>query len=52
MTARKIVQPFPNVTPEADGMGAALVSAQILLPGLIPCGGDGRPYTVLLETLP
>lgn len=47
MTARKIAQPFPIVTPETDAMEAAQVMAEKRLPGLIVCGDDGRPYTVL-----
>jgi len=47
MTARMIAQPFPIVTPETDAMEAAQVMAEKRLPGLIVCGDDGRPYTVL-----
>ena len=47
MTARKIAQPFPIVTPETDAMQAAQTMAEKRLPGLIVCGDDGRPYTVL-----
>ena len=47
MTARKIAQPFPIVTPETDAMEAAQVMGEKRLPGLIVCGDDGRPYTVL-----
>jgi CBS domain-containing protein len=47
MTARKIAQPFPIVTPDTDAMEAAQVMAHRHLPGLIVCGDDGRPYTVL-----
>ena len=47
MTARKIAQPFPVVTPETDAMAAAQMMAEKHLPGLIVCGDDGRPFTVL-----
>ena len=47
MTARKIARPFPVVTPETDAMEAAQAMAERRLPGLIVCGEDGRPYTVL-----
>jgi CBS domain-containing protein len=47
MTARKLAQPFPIVTPETDAMEAAQTLAAQRLPGLIVCGDDGRPYTIL-----
>lgn len=47
MTARKLVQPFPLVTPDTDAMEAAQTLAAKRLPGLIVCGEDGRPYTIL-----
>lgn len=47
MTARKLAQPFPIVTPDTDAMEAARTMAAQHLPGLIVCGDDGRPYTVL-----
>jgi CBS domain-containing protein len=47
MTARKLAQPFPIVTPETDAMEAAQIMAAKRLPGLIVCRDDGRPYTVL-----
>jgi CBS domain-containing protein len=47
MTARKLAQPFPIVTPETDAMEAAQIMAAQRLPGLIVCSDDGRPYTVL-----
>jgi len=47
MTARKLAQPFPIVTPETDAMEAARTLAAQRLPGLIVCGDDGRPYTIL-----
>lgn len=47
MTARKIVRPFPIVTPDTDAMQAARTLAAQRLPGLIVCSDDGRPYTIL-----
>jgi len=47
MTARKLAQPFPLVTPETEAMEAARLMAEKRLAGLIVCGEDGRPYTVL-----
>jgi CBS domain-containing protein len=47
MTARKLAQPFPIVTPETDAMEAAQKLAAERLPGLIVCRDDGRPYTIL-----
>lgn len=47
MTARKLAQPFPIITPETDAMEAAQTMAALRLPGLIVCDQDGRPYTVL-----
>jgi len=47
MTARVLAQPFPIVTPETDAMEAARMLAALRLPGLIVCGDDGRPYTIL-----
>jgi CBS domain-containing protein len=47
MTARKLAQPFPLVTPDTDAMEAAQAMAAQHLPGLIVCGDDGRPYTIL-----
>jgi len=47
MTARKLAQPFPIVTPETDAMEVAQTLAAQRLPGLIVCGDDGRPYTIL-----
>jgi CBS domain-containing protein len=47
MTARKLVQPFPVVTPDTDAMEAAQTMAAKHLPGLIVCREDGRPYTIL-----
>lgn len=47
MTARKLAQPFPVVTPDTDAMDAAQTLAAHRLPGLIVCHDDGRPYTIL-----
>jgi CBS domain-containing protein len=47
MTARKLAQPFPIVTPETDAMEAVRTLAALRLPGLIVCRDDGRPYTIL-----
>jgi len=47
MSARKLAQPFPIVTPDTDAMEAAQTMAAQRLPGLIVCGDDGRPYTIL-----
>jgi len=47
MSARKLAQPFPIITPETEAMEAARLMAEKRLAGLIVCGEDGRPYTVL-----
>lgn len=47
MSARTLAEPFPIVTPETDAMEAAQVMAEQHLAGLIVCGENGRPYTVL-----
>ena len=47
MTARKLAQPFPIVTPETETVEAAQLMAERQLAGLIVCDKDGRPYTVL-----
>jgi CBS domain-containing protein len=47
MRARDLARPFPLVTPETEAMAAAQAMAAERLPGLIVCGDDGRPYTVL-----
>jgi CBS domain-containing protein len=47
MTARALVQPFPIVTPDTNAMEAATTLAAQRLPGLIVCGDDRRPYTIL-----
>ncbi|MBA2574093.1 MAG: CBS domain-containing protein [Nocardioidaceae bacterium] len=47
MRARNLAEPFPTVSLDADAMAAARAMAAERLPGLIVCGDDGRPYTVL-----
>ena len=47
MRARDLAEPFPVVTLETDAMEAARLMADRRLPGLIVCGADGHPYTVL-----
>src|SRR5665647_2785094 len=47
MTARKLAQQFPIVTPDTDAMDAAQTMARLRWPGLIVSGDDGRPYTIL-----
>ena len=47
MRARELAEPFPTVTIDADAMAAAQQMAAQRLPGLIVCGQDGMPYTVL-----
>ena len=47
MRARNLAQQLAVVTPDTDAMEAARVMAERRLPGLIVCGEDGRPYTVL-----
>ena len=47
MRARDLARPFPTVTPDTEAMDAARAMAGERLPGLIVCGEDGRPYTVL-----
>ena len=47
MRARDLAQQLAVVTPDTDAMEAARVMAEKRLPGLIVCGEDGRPYTVL-----
>ncbi|MBA2446114.1 MAG: CBS domain-containing protein [Nocardioidaceae bacterium] len=47
MRARDLAEPFPTVSLDADAMAAAQTMAAARLPGLIVCGDDGRPYTVL-----
>ena len=47
MRACDLAQQLAVVTPDTDAMEAARVMAENRLPGLIVCGEDGRPYTVL-----
>lgn len=47
MRARDIAGPFPTVSLDADAMAAVRTMAAERAPGLIVCGDDGRPYTVL-----
>ena len=47
MRARELAEPFPVVTLETEAMEAARLMGERRLPGLIVCGTDGRPYTVL-----
>lgn len=47
MTARKLAQPFPMITADTEAMEGARLIAEKGLAGLIVCGEDGRPYTVL-----
>jgi predicted transcriptional regulator len=47
MRARDIAEPFPTVSLDADAMAAVRTMAAERAPGLIVCGDDGRPYTVL-----
>jgi hypothetical protein len=47
MHAGDLAQPFPIVGLDTDAMEAARAMAAARLPGLIVCGDDGRPYTIL-----
>ena len=47
MRARDLAEEFPVVDLDTDAMAAARLMGQKRLPGLIVCGNDGRPYTVL-----
>jgi CBS domain-containing protein len=47
MRARDLAEPFPTVAVDADAMAAAQQMAARRQPGLIVCGEDGMPYTVL-----
>lgn len=47
MRARELARPFPVVFPDTDASDAARAMAAERLPGLIVCGDDGRPWTVL-----
>jgi len=47
MRARELAEPFPTLAVQADAMDAAREMARQRLPGLIVCGTDGMPYTIL-----
>ena len=47
MRARDLAEPFPVVSLETDALEAARLMAGQRLPGLIVCGADGLPFTVL-----
>ena len=47
MRARDLAEPFPIVDLDTNAMEAARLLGAKRLPGLIVCGKDGRPYTVL-----
>ena len=47
MRARDLAAPFPTVSLDDDAMAAARTMAAERAPGLIVCGEDGHPYTVL-----
>ena len=47
MRAGQLAQPFPIVGLDTEAMEAARAMAAARLPGLIVCGDDGRPYTIL-----
>jgi CBS domain-containing protein len=47
MRARDLAEPFPVVNLETSALDAARLMAERRLPGLIVCGADGQPYTVL-----
>ncbi len=47
MRARDLAEPFPVVTLQTGALEAARLMAERRLPGLIVCGTDGQPYTVL-----
>ena len=47
MRARDLAELFPVVNLETDALEAARLMADRRLPGLIVCGADGRPFTVL-----
>ncbi len=47
MRAGQLAQPFPVVGLDTEAMEAARAMAAARLPGLIVCGDDGRPYTIL-----
>lgn len=47
MRARDLTEAYPTVNLDTDAMEAAQMMAGQRLPGLIVCGDDRRPYTVL-----
>lgn len=47
MRARDLAKPFPTVSVDDDAMAAAQRMAAERMPGLIVCGADGAPYTIL-----
>ena len=47
MRARDLANPFPTVSVDDDAMDAAQRMAAERMPGLIVCGPDGLPYTIL-----
>jgi CBS domain-containing protein len=47
MRAGDLAQPFPVVTPDTEALVAAQTMAGARLPGLIVCGDDGHPDTLL-----
>ena len=47
MRARELAEPFPTLAVDDDAIEAAQEMARQRLPGLIVCGTDGMPYTIL-----
>jgi hypothetical protein len=47
MRAGDLAQSFETVTPDTEAMAAAQFMAAARLPGLIVCGDDQRPYTIV-----
>ncbi len=47
MRAGDLAQPFATVTPDTGALAATQAMAAARQPGLIVCGDDGRPYTIL-----
>lgn len=47
MRAGDLAQPFETVTPETEVLAAAQAMAAARQPGLIVCGDDGHPYTIV-----
>lgn len=47
MRAGDLAQPFATVTPDKEALAATKAMAAARQPGLIVCGDDGRPYTIL-----